>query len=41
MEILLDFNVKIGREDIYKPTVGNESFHQISNDNGVIVICHI
>jgi hypothetical protein len=36
MKILLgDFNVKVGREDIFKPTIGNESLHEISNDNGV------
>jgi exonuclease III len=36
MKILLgDFNVKLGREDIFKPTVGNEGLHEISNDNGV------
>jgi hypothetical protein len=36
MKILLgDFNVKVGRKDIFKPTIGNESLHEISNDNGV------
>jgi hypothetical protein len=34
-KILLDFNAKVGREDIFKPTIGNESFHEISNDSGV------
>jgi hypothetical protein len=29
-----DFNAKAGREDIFKPTVRNESPHEISNDNG-------
>jgi hypothetical protein len=39
MNILLgDFNVKVGREDIFKPTIGNESSHEISNDNGVRVV---
>jgi hypothetical protein len=39
IKILLgDFNAKVGREDIFKPTIGNESSHEISNDNGVIVI---
>jgi hypothetical protein len=39
MKILLgDFNAKLGREDIFKPTIGNESSHEISNDNGVKVI---
>jgi hypothetical protein len=36
MKILLgDFNSKVGRKDIFKPTIGNESLHEISNDNGV------
>jgi hypothetical protein len=36
MKIFLgDFNAKEGREDIFKPTIQNESFHEISNDNGV------
>jgi hypothetical protein len=36
MKILLgDFNAKVGRENIFKPTIGNESLHEISNDNGV------
>jgi hypothetical protein len=36
MKILLeDFNVKVGREDILKPTTGNENMHEISNFNGV------
>jgi hypothetical protein len=30
-----DFNVKVGREDIFKPTAGNEILHETSNDNGV------
>jgi hypothetical protein len=33
-KILLDFIAKVGREDIFKPTIGNESLHEISNDNG-------
>jgi hypothetical protein len=36
--LLRDFNVKVGREDIFKPTIWNESFHEISNDNGVRVV---
>jgi hypothetical protein len=42
MKILLgDFNAKVGRDDIFKPTIGNESLHEISNDNGVrLVFCH-
>jgi hypothetical protein len=39
MKILLgDFNAKVGREDIFKPTIGNESLHEISTDNGVRVV---
>jgi hypothetical protein len=36
--LLGDLNVKEGREDIFKPTIGNESLHKISNDNGVRVV---
>ena len=28
----------MGRENIFKPTVGNESLHQVSNDNGVRIV---
>jgi len=28
--LLGDFNEKVGREDIFKPTVGNESLREIS-----------
>jgi hypothetical protein len=36
MKILLGkFNAKVGREDIFKPTIGNESSHEVSNDNGL------
>jgi hypothetical protein len=39
MKILLgDFNAKVGREDIFKPTIGSENLHEISNDNGVRVV---
>jgi hypothetical protein len=39
MKILLgDCNAKVGRENIFKPTIGNESLHEISNDNGVRVV---
>jgi len=38
-EILLrDFNVKLEREDIFKPTIGNESLPQGSSDTGVRII---
>ena len=36
--LLGDFNTKVGREDIFKPTIGNESLHQDNNDNGVRII---
>jgi hypothetical protein len=36
MKILLcDFSVKVGKEDILKLTIGNESWHEISNDSRV------
>ena len=39
MKILLgDFNAKVGRENIFKPTIRNESLHQDSNDNGVRIL---
>jgi endonuclease/exonuclease/phosphatase family metal-dependent hydrolase len=39
MKILLgDFNAKVGREDTFEPTIGNESLHETSNDNGVRVV---
>jgi hypothetical protein len=33
-----DFSAKVGREDIFKLTIGNESSHEISNDTGFRVI---
>jgi hypothetical protein len=39
MKILLgNFNAEVGRENIFKLTIGNESLHQVSNDNGVRII---
>jgi hypothetical protein len=39
MKILLgDCNAKVGREDIFKPTIGNGSLHESSNDNGVRLV---
>ena len=39
MKMLLgDFNAKVGRENIFKPTIGWESLHQDSNDNGVGIV---
>jgi hypothetical protein len=36
--LLGDFNVNIGSENTFKPTIRNESLHEISNDNGVRVV---
>jgi endonuclease/exonuclease/phosphatase family metal-dependent hydrolase len=33
--LLGEFNAKVGREDIFKPIIGNDSLHEASNDNGV------
>jgi hypothetical protein len=39
MKILLgDFNAKVGREDIFKLTIVNESFHKTSYDSGIRVV---
>jgi hypothetical protein len=39
MKILLgDFNAKVERENIFKPTIGQENLHQDSNDNGVRIV---
>jgi hypothetical protein len=36
--LLGDFIVKVGRKDILKPTIGNETPHKIINDNGVRLV---
>lgn len=36
--ILGDLNAKIGKEHIFKPTIGNHSLHNTSNDNGIRLI---
>jgi hypothetical protein len=36
--LLGDFNAKADREDMFKPTIGNESLHEIHNDNGIRVV---
>jgi hypothetical protein len=39
MKMLLgDFNAIVCREDIFKPTIGNESLYEISNDDGVRIV---
>jgi hypothetical protein len=39
MKILLgDFSAKVGREYIFKPTIGNESLRKMCNDNRIRVI---
>jgi hypothetical protein len=32
------FNAKVGKKDIFKPTIGNESLHEMSKNNGVRVV---
>jgi hypothetical protein len=36
--LLGDFSAKLGKEDIFKPTIGNESLHKTSNDSGVRLV---
>jgi len=36
--VLGDFNAKMGRENIFKPTIGNGSLHQDSKDNCVRIV---
>jgi hypothetical protein len=39
MKILLeDFNANVNKEDIFKPTTGNKSLHEIGNNNRVRVV---
>jgi hypothetical protein len=33
--LLGDFNVEVGKEDIFKQATGNESLHEINNGNGI------
>jgi hypothetical protein len=39
MKILVGaFCAKVGREDVFEPTFGNEILHEITNDSGVRVV---
>jgi hypothetical protein len=39
MKILLgDFNARVGKEDVVRATVENESLHEISDDNEVRIV---
>jgi exonuclease III len=39
MKIFLgDFNAKVGREDIFKPIIGNEGLNEANNGNGIRVV---
>jgi hypothetical protein len=36
--LLGDFNAKLGREDVFNPSIGNEGLYETSNDNGARVV---
>jgi len=36
--LLEDFNAQLERENIFNPTIGNESLHNDSNDNGARIV---
>ena len=38
MLVAVDFNAKVGREGIFGPTVGKQSLHEKTNDNGFRLI---
>jgi hypothetical protein len=33
-----DFNAKLGKKNMFKPTIRNDSLHQDINDNGVKIV---
>jgi len=36
--VLVDFNAKVGRENIFKLKTRNDTLHQDSNNNGVTIV---
>jgi hypothetical protein len=32
------FHARVGREEVFKPAIGNESLHEINKNNGVTVV---
>jgi hypothetical protein len=39
MKIILgNFNAKVESDNIFKPTIGNDSWHHDSNDDGVRIV---
>jgi hypothetical protein len=39
MKVLLGyFNAKVGSEDFFRPIIGNETLHEVNNENGVRVV---
>ena len=36
--VLGDFNAKVGRENVFHPTVLNVSLHDTTSDNGMILV---
>jgi hypothetical protein len=36
--LLGDVSAEVSRKEIFKPIIGNESLHEISNDNGIRVV---
>jgi len=39
LSLLGDFNAKLWRDDIFKPTIGNESLHQDNNSKLQTIWC--